>query len=45
MREMESIGETRHRSQLTWHRYLDRLFIAFGVGCLIGAGLVLLSSR
>jgi hypothetical protein len=30
------------RSKLTWYSYLDRLFTAFGIGCLVGAGLVLL---
>lgn len=35
-------SKAHRRSKLTWYSYLDRLFIAFGTGCLIGAGLVLL---
>ena len=32
-----------HRGlSLTWYAYLDRLFIAFGIGCLVGGGLMLL---
>jgi len=30
------------RLKLTWYSYLDRLFLAFGAGCLVGAGLMLL---
>jgi hypothetical protein len=35
-------SKAHHRSNLTWYSYLDRLFMAFGTGFLIGAGLMLL---
>ena len=35
-------SQARHRSKLIWYSYLDWLFIAFGTGFLVGAGLMLL---
>jgi hypothetical protein len=35
-------SKAHHRSKLIWYSYLDRLFLAFGTGCLVGAGLMLL---
>jgi hypothetical protein len=41
---IEAFGpsNSHRRSKLIWYSYLDRLFIAFGTGCLVGAGLMVL---
>jgi hypothetical protein len=40
---IEAFGpyEAHHRSKLIWYGYLDRLVLVFGIGCLVGAGLML----
>lgn len=30
-------GDRFREGAMTWHRYFDRLLIALGIGCLIGA--------